>query len=236
MPSRCELQKNIQLKLPSSDYPTLVLICKRPRQGQGKQRLAQTIGKVSACKIAEGLLYCALEDLLDWSGPAVVAPSVEKDYQWAQQLAPEALVVSQGAGNLGQRILHLDHQLRQLGHKQLIYIGSDAPVLAKPLYSAVVEKLKHDHVVLSAARDGGVTLMAASVPWPESLIQLPWSEAELGAALAESCRANGYRVGYVDPSYDIDLEEDLQQLHIDLADDSRPSRHRLRQQLVELGV
>jgi glycosyltransferase A (GT-A) superfamily protein (DUF2064 family) len=42
--------------------PTLVLLCKRPAPGHGKQRLAASLGAERACAVAWALLDCALEE------------------------------------------------------------------------------------------------------------------------------------------------------------------------------
>ncbi len=233
---------------------TLVLLFKRPLAGQGKQRLAAGLGVESACYLAEGFLGCALEDLHDWPGPVILAPSDSADAGWAAELLPGAVVLSQAGGNLGQRLVSLDQQLRQQGHQRLVYIGSDAPALTPRHYREVMTALNQAEiernarsptelnptvVVLSAAGDGGVTLMANSQPWPAELTALPWSTDTLGQALAECCQRNGLQVSYIEPCYDIDFEQDLARLRRDLAQDPRPARqalYRRLQSLTEPGV
>ncbi|MEH6649747.1 MAG: DUF2064 domain-containing protein [Motiliproteus sp.] len=213
---------------------TLVLLFKRPLIGQGKQRLAATLGVDAACHLAEGFLNCALEDLNHWPGPVVLAPASESDRGWAQQLPVDADVVPQVDGNLGQRILCLDQHLMDLGHPQRIYIGSDAPMLTPQHYYQVGRQLLETDVVLSAADDGGVTIMATGSAWPEALIGLPWSTDQLGQALALSCQQSGQQVSYVESGYDIDIESDLVRLSTDLMTDSRPARQQLLQRLETL--
>ena len=58
--------------------PTLVLVCKRPALGIGKQRLAAKVGQELALQIAEALLACALEDVLAWPGSVVIAQQTLK--------------------------------------------------------------------------------------------------------------------------------------------------------------
>ncbi|WP_421863425.1 TIGR04282 family arsenosugar biosynthesis glycosyltransferase [Motiliproteus sp.] len=207
--------------------PTLVLIFKRPKPGQGKQRLAADIGLWSACQLAEQFLNCALEDLRDWPGPVVLSPSMAEDREWAQQLLPEAEVMVQAEGNLGRRILALDQGLRARGHRSLIYIGSDAPMLKPIHFKTVAESLNKQSVVVCPAADGGVTIMANSQPWPAALEQLPWSTDRLGQSLAACCIEAGQTVAGVMSSYDIDHQSDLQRLRQDLAEDSRPQRRQL---------
>ncbi|WP_417791054.1 TIGR04282 family arsenosugar biosynthesis glycosyltransferase [Stutzerimonas xanthomarina] len=215
------------------DNAALVLICKRPALGHGKQRLAAQIGVERALNIAEHLLDCALEDLRGWSGPVVIAPDQSDACDWAIQQAPQALCLAQTAGNLGERINNLDHSLRGLGHRQLLYIGSDAPALTPADYQRVHAALGTHDTVLVAARDGGVVLMASKLPWPE-LAALPWSTPELGLALADACRRVGHSVALCGESFDIDEQADLPLAAQALADDPRAARRRLLQTLNNL--
>ena len=215
------------------DDAALVLICKRPALGHGKQRLAVHIGVERALNIAEHLLDCALEDLRSWHGPVVIAPDQRDACDWAAQLMPQALCLAQTAGNLGERINDLDHSLRGLGHRQLLYIGSDAPALTPDDYQRVHAALGTHDTVLVAARDGGVVLMASKLPWPD-LTALPWSTPELGYALADACRRVGHSVALSGKSFDIDEQADLPLAAQALADDPRAARRRLLQTLNNL--
>ncbi|SDY94499.1 DUF2064 domain-containing protein [Nitrosomonas halophila] len=207
----------------------LVVVCKRPRPGMGKQRLAVGFGIEQAMACAQALLDCALEDALAWRGPVVIAPASSGDRAWAASLLPPQSMVTiqpQGTGNLGQRLNGLDRSLRLHGAKRLIYIGSDAPLLTEEDYSACRVALMHADTVLIPAVDGGVVMMASNLPWPE-LGHLPWSTAHLGAALMEQCRQAGQTVVCLKPNVDIDEPEQIEQLCADLRHDARPARRRL---------
>lgn len=212
------------------NHPTLVLVCKRPALGHGKQRLAGRIGAGPALAIAEGLLDCALEDLADWPGPTVIAPDRPDACAWAASRAPGALCLAQASGNLGERLNALDRTLRELGHAQLVFIGSDAPALTRDDYRQVPPALAESDTLLLGARDGGVVLMASNRPWPD-LAALPWSSDRLAAALAAACRVAGHRLAYGRESFDIDEQADLPAARQALADDPRPARQCLLRQI-----
>jgi len=172
----------------------LVLVCKRPALGTGKQRLTASLGPEAAKRIADAMLACALEDARAWPGPVVIAPAHMDDQAWAEGLLPEAgskvRVQPQADGNLGQRLNTLDRTLRAAGLEQLFYIGSDAPAFGADHYAAASDALNHHDTVLVPSSDGGVVLMGSCQPWP-GLSGLPWSTPCLGVALADSCRAAG---------------------------------------------
>ena len=208
----------------------LVLVCKRPASGIGKQRLAAGLGREAANHVAEALLACALEDARDWAGPVVIAPAHPADYGWADallpQLRPRVRILPQATGNLGQRLNILDHELRSGGLEQLVYIGSDAPALAAADYAAANDALLHYDTVLTPAEDGGVVLMASRRPWP-TLSDLPWSTVRLGVTLGDCCRAAGQSVATLPRGFDVDEEGGLFRLVTALRMDPRPARRAL---------
>jgi len=211
------------------DLIHLVLFCRRPAAGIGKQRLARSLGKETAAQAARLLLGAALEDLHDWPGPVVLAPASAADYEWATGLLDRpGQVLAQPPGNLGERLNGIDRSLRANGAQKILYIGSDSPGLDAPYYAAARQALQNADVVLGPAADGGVTLMGARAAWPD-LSGLPWSTARLGTALAELCVLEGWTLATLDTRHDVDHETDLHQLASGLRQDERPARQALLQ-------
>lgn len=208
-------------------YPTLVIFCKRPLVGQGKQRLATTIGKPMAFELAKRMLDCAIEDANNWQGDVVLAISSDIDVEWAKTLMQrDYSVIPQPDGNLGQRINQLDKSLRVLGHDSLIFIGTDAPILNNNDYQAITLSLQHNDCAFSPATDGGVTMMANNRPWPD-LTHLSWSTSSLGQELFGLCEQHNWSRGFIRETYDIDLDVDLRKIKIELEHDNRPARQAL---------
>lgn len=207
--------------------PTLILVCKRPAPGSGKQRLAASLGIEMTQKVADALLACALEDACDWPGPVVIAPASAADVDWARNLSAPipspVMIIPQVAGNLGQRLNTLDQILRAQGKEQLVFIGSDSPGLDTADYAATRAALQHADIVLIPALDGGVVLMANRYAWPD-LSALPWSSDQLGTALIDACRTAKQSVKTFGHGTDVDETEDLVRLVSLLRRDSRPAR------------
>ena len=217
----------------SDASPILVIFCKRPALFQGKQRLAKTIGAEQTYVFAQAFLNCALEDARDWPGPVVLSPASAEDHEWVVILLErDHQGLAQKDGCLGTRLRTVDQNLRNRGQNRIIFIGTDAPILAPHHYEEAISALDHSDVVLSPASDGGVTIMGSRKGWPD-MTSLPWSTGELGGALENLCLAKGHTVEKMSPSYDIDLEEDLLKLWKDLEGDLRPARQNLRGQLGE---
>lgn len=214
--------------------PALVLVCKRPSFGIGKQRLSPLLSPHGAQRVAAALLECALEDCRSWPGPVVISPARPEDCSWAESLLKGTHVIPQGEGNLGQRINTLDQRLRDDGYARIVYMGSDAPALQERDYEDVRNALGHHDVVLSPSTDGGVVLMASRIPWP-NLSSLPWSTADLGAALQDRCQSKGMNVAILSTGFDIDLPADLARGILALEGDSRPARQAFRHLVCQLA-
>jgi glycosyltransferase A (GT-A) superfamily protein (DUF2064 family) len=121
---------------------TLVLFCRRPQPGIGKKRIAADLGTTKTSVLSEHLLATALEDARHWTGPVVIAPATENDAAWARELLERPCgVIGQPEGNLGARINAVDRELRQTGHTQLIYVGSDSPILDADYFARAVAGL-----------------------------------------------------------------------------------------------
>ena len=219
----------------SSSQPTLVVFCKRPQPGHGKQRISAVIGEDLTEQLAHLLLDTTLEDASGWPGPVVISPADQADRRWAQKLDDNYSVCPQPAGNLGQRLNGIDRQLRTAGTQSIVYIGSDAPGLDAAYLEAARDALDAADVVLGPAEDGGVVLMGNRSPWPD-LASLPWSGHNLGKELELTCVRNGLTLKYLAQRYDIDFAHDLPRLFSDLAEDIRPARRRLCDWLAETGL
>jgi len=215
-----------------SSIAGLVLFCRRPAPGVGKQRIAADLGARATSALADKLLDAALEDAADWPGPVIVAPADPADADWAAMLLRrDCRVMPQPAGNLGERLNAVDRQVREtIAVTALIFIGSDSPALTAHEFAAARSALLDQDVVLLPADDGGVTLMGARVAWP-SLAGLRWETEYLAADLERCCLNAGLTVHRLAEGYDIDRVSDLPRLMHDLAADRRPARARLHQWL-----
>ncbi|PKO47090.1 MAG: DUF2064 domain-containing protein [Betaproteobacteria bacterium HGW-Betaproteobacteria-22] len=214
-------------------HPTLILLCKRPAPGYGKQRLAKAIGQDLACQVAEALLSSALEDVLSWPGVVVIAPADVKDREWVKQLVQQQnvnhdriKVLPQITGSLGLRINALDRTLRHSGFDELIFIGSDAPDITQVNLNEIKELFKNVNVVLKPTIDGGVSIMANNQPWPD-LSQLAWSTAQFKTDLTALCQHYGLSIAHLETGFDVDECEDLKRIVHQLAQDQRPARRTL---------
>ncbi len=217
------------------DSSILVVFCRRPAIGIGKQRIAADIGKPAAYEVAELLLATTLEDALAWPGPVVLSPAAATDTEWAAGLLPDAIIIPQDSGNLGSRIQGVQAQIRNSGGRNIIFIGSDSPSLTQQLINDAFACLKQTDTVFIPALDGGVTLMGARQSWP-NLADLPWETPELGNTLKQCCQNAGLTTSVMETGFDIDTRQDLIHAIDLLANDPRPARIRLRTWILAAGL
>jgi glycosyltransferase A (GT-A) superfamily protein (DUF2064 family) len=192
---------------------TLLLFCKRPQRGFGKQRLAAEIGVDLAFKANELLLNCALEDMAEWDGPKIISPSDEDSREWAQKLLnsfsiKDGSVICQGSGDMAKRIERLDAQIRANGESIIVIIGSDCPAMKPHNFREALALLETKSIVYTPARDGGATLMANKTPWIR-LSELHWSKDSFAESLKNIAKEESITIGSTSESFDIDTKEDL---------------------------
>ena len=212
------------MKNSSSTDTNLVLLFKSPNNS--KRRLAKQIGNL-ATTAASLLWECALQDVSEWQGPSWFSPASPADQAWLHyRLGKSARIVSQKAGNLGERINQVDQTLRSQGIKEIMYIGADCPGLNLVyLKDAAAQLEKHD-AILGPSLDGGVVLMGSRRAWPE-LRGLRWSTDRLRNDLENVCKKSGWTSTHLQALYDIDNASDLLTALTDLESTERATRTNL---------
>ncbi len=215
----------------------LVVFCKWPRLNQGKQRFVNAIGRLNTLELASLLLDCTIEDMSRWGGETVMAISDIKDLEVVEKRlrdrainAEKTSVIVQQQGNLGERINSVDRMLRKKGKENLIFIGTDSPILNDQYFQEARESLTYSDIVISDASDGGVILMGSQKPWP-NLYSLPWSTNKLSKELIALCENSGLNVDKITSGFDVDNEDDLKKLLHSVKNDTRISRIKLYQWL-----
>lgn len=220
---------------PSTDHSTLVIFCRRPAPGVGKQRIAAELGQQSGWEVGELLLATALEDARSWRGSVVLSPATAADNVWASTLLQNAHIVAQPNGNLGERIQSVHQHLRDNGSRSIITIGTDAPGLTSRYLDEAAASLTDCDTVIAPARDGGVILLGTRLQWPE-LSNLPWETPQLGQELIHLCQNAGHRLHIMPVGSDIDTRQDLIDAYTLLATDPRPARRELRNWIARSGL
>jgi hypothetical protein len=187
------------------------LMCKAPRPGFAKTRLAAGLGLARAAQYAAAFLAdsAALAAAL---GAATAFFAPDDGGAEVAALLPRGMALQpQAPGDLGQRLIAAFDVLFAQGAPALI-MGTDSPDLPPALLEEALAAMAGNDAAFIPAHDGGYCAVALRAPAPALFQGIPWSSAEtLRATLAA---AEGLRVHLTSPWHDIDEIEDLQKLDL----------------------
>jgi len=136
----------------------VLIFAKPPLIGLSKTRLARTLGKAEARRIARMTMAKTLREVggaSRWETTLYTTPDkylpCEFDGLWPASLERR----SQGSGDLTAR---LEKGLREAPKGQVLFIGADAPDVSRALIWQAFEALKTSDAVFGPASDGGFWL------------------------------------------------------------------------------
>jgi hypothetical protein len=184
-------------------------MAKSPRAGRIKQRLAASVGVVSAARFYRVCLTHTLMRLgrdPRWQTLLAVSPDVDV----SAPLWPRGVErVPQGKGDLAVRMQRL---FRRLPPGPAIIVGSDIPAISPSDIARAFRLLGNGDAVFGRAADGGYWLVGLRRT-PRVLApftNVRWSGPH---ALADTLRnLNGRRVAFAATLSDVDCEKDYRRL------------------------
>lgn len=202
-------------------------LCKAPRPGVSKTRLAAAVGPERAAHLARAFLLdsaalvTALSQRLHARRIAFHAPS-EAEQEMAAML-PGWELRAQVEGDLGVRMGAAFDALFAEGAACAVLLGADAPTLPRALVELLVSAVERgaDAAVIPAL-DGGYCAIAAARPLPILLAGMPWSQGGLLAATRSAASTAGLKLVELEAWHDVDEASDLDLLRLTL-DGTQPS-------------
>jgi uncharacterized protein len=190
----------------------LWVIARAPRIGFAKTRLGRTIGHERAI-----VLYQAF--LRDLAGRFARSPFAPGWYVTPSDAWPEissltgetGRVLFQGGGDLAERQRELFLGATSRGERRTVLIASDSPHLTVEVVEEAFRRLDRQDLVFGPTYDGGYYLIGMR-GYHDVLQETPMSVGtELDGLLARS-QLFGLSVGMLEPTFDVDVVEDLQHL------------------------
>jgi uncharacterized protein len=200
------------------------IMCKAPRSGRVKTRLAAMIGPeeaaiLSACFLRD--VAAAIERIpaaLGCKGYAVYAPAgAEVELQ---SILPKSFdLLLQADADFGVVLFGAVRDLLAAGHDCVALVNSDSPTLPPSLLLDTVEALRRrgDRVVLGPAIDGGYYLIGLKTPHRHLFVDIPWGTADVARLTCERAAEIGLEVVLLPKWYDIDDARTLAMLQDELA-------------------
>lgn len=187
---------------------TVLIFAKPPLMGLSKTRLARTLGKAEARRIARMTMAKTMREATDprWQTVLYVAPDRHLASSFGGLWSPELQRRSQGTGDLTDR---LGKGLSDAPLGQVLFIGADAPDVSGALIAEAFKSLKRRDAVFGPASDGGFWLFGlnkrarTASPFENVRWSGPHAMADVRANLGR-----GAKVAELPTLIDIDVAED----------------------------
>jgi len=193
--------------------PAVLVMAKAPRAGHVKTRLEPLLGGTSCAELQWVLLRRAVE--LAWRvAPASTfvafdPPDLREGV--AEIVGRKIVCFPQVGAHLGERLTSATEAVLARGHRPLIAIGTDVPLLGEAQLLRSLELLGSCcDVVFGPACDGGYYLVGLARPLPVVFGILPelWGGPLVLEASLECARCAGLPIGLLEPLRDLDTPED----------------------------
>ncbi len=184
------------------------LMCKAPRPGFAKTRLAASIGDARAAALAAAFLADSAA-LAAGLGPATAFHAPADAAAEVAALLPTGMAMRpQVEGDLGARMMAAFQHLFSLAPHALL-LGTDSPDLPSALLGEIIAALATHDAGFIPAHDGGYFAVALARPLPALFTAIPWSSADTLSATLQKARAGGLAVHLSAPWHDVDEVADL---------------------------
>lgn len=200
------------------------IMCKAPRPGQAKTRLAKAVGAFAASELSSCFLRDvaaaieAVPETLGRKGYGVYTPAGAE--QVLRELFPAtfALLLQAGA-NLGDALFGATRDLLLAGHDCVLLVNGDSPTLPTGFLVQAIEALRTpgDQLVLGPASDGGYYLIGLKHPHRQLFTQIEWGTDTVLGRTCERAAEIGLATTLLSEWYDIDDGETLGWLRDELA-------------------
>lgn len=190
----------------------LYVIARAPRAGFAKTRLGRTIGHERAVS-----LYGAfLRDLAARFNYSPFPPGwyVTPPDAWPEISAltgGSGRVILQGDGDLAERQSELFRGARGRGEGRTVLIASDSPHLGVEVVGEAFRHLDGNDLVFGPTFDGGYYLIGMR-GYHDVLGGVPMSVGTEFGGITARARLAGLSVGLLEPTFDVDVVEDLRHL------------------------
>jgi hypothetical protein len=189
-----------------------IVIAKAPRPGLCKTRLEPVLGPDGCARLQRALLRRAAA----WAaavGPSYVTFTPDDARGEIAALAPEATLIPQVEGDLGDRLAAATSEVIERHGGPVVLIGVDTPQLTAKHAEAALDDLRDGiDVTFGPADDGGYYLVGLREPHPE-VFALPtedWGGPEVMRLSLEAAAGAGLSLGMLRSERDLDEASDVE--------------------------
>ncbi len=202
-------------------------MCKAPRPGRAKTRLAAIIGAEAAAALSASFLRdvaSAIEAIpaeLGYTGYGVYAPAGAEN-ELRQVLPPSFRLLLQVDADFGNVLHGAARDLLSAGHDCALLVNGDSPTLPARLMADAISALRRagDRMVLGPASDGGYYLIGLKYAHRHVFTDIPWGTSDVARLTLERAAQIGLEAVLLPEWYDVDDTESLDWLRAELAGQS----------------
>jgi len=197
----------------SARAPALIVVAKRPDPGRVKTRLAARLGDELAARLAEAFLRDTLAQCARIPFVRLVLAFAPRDAaRWFGQLDPQAELLEQREGDLGERLAHAFDHAFVTGARAVAAVGADTPHIDSATWSAALARIAPGRVVLGPTEDGGYWFLGLATPEPRLFEGVEWGSARVLDQTRERAEAIGLQVELLATAFDVDEPADFERL------------------------
>jgi len=194
----------------ATDRKTLIIFTRFPEPGTTKTRLIPALGPDGAATLQRKLTEQTVRKAETFSHRYGIASEIHfqgGDHAKMSQWLGAHIFQPQPPGSIGERMAKTFAQAFDLGHTNVVIVGTDCPDLSEEILHKAFSALQDNDLVLGPAVDGGYYLIGLTGPKPYLFNDIEWgTPSVLAQTLA---KANHLKVSQLAALYDIDRPEDL---------------------------
>jgi len=194
----------------------LAVMAKAPIPGSVKTRMVPPLTHEQAAELSRVLLLDQLDHLTELADvdlyvafmPAEAASLMKTIVPADFQCFP------QRGDDLGERMYEVLAELWRRGHRNLLLIGSDLPVVPLIFLRDAFKVLESEdrQLVFGPSEDGGYYLVGMNQPTPEIFQEMSWSHDQVLAQTTEKLTRLGIDFRLLPGWFDLDTIEDIERL------------------------
>ena len=194
----------------------LILFAKGLEPGKVKTRLCPPLSHGEACRVYRALLTYTVREIIPLKKIRKVIAYTGSLPSLCEFNLSLMEWISQGEGDLGQRLKKASLWSQRQGSTSTVIIGSDAFVELKERVSLAFERLKNCDLVVGPAWDGGFYLLGfRNKLHPNFFKMIRWSTGDTLLDTLKQAKLYSYRIGVLPMGYDVDDEAGLKILKME---------------------
>lgn len=212
--------------------PAVVIMCKAPRAGEAKTRLAPLVSAGGAAALAACFFADVAASAAEPGRELFVAYAPRdgreqlEEILWSRGAGRAARWLEQRGADLGARLASAFAEVFGLGFGPVAVVGTDSPTLPPGFVARALGALASGEadLALGPTDDGGYYLVALGRPAPELFRGVPWSTPRAFERTAANAARLNLRLLTLPRWYDVDTPADLQRLRAELSTDEQARR------------